>query len=330
MRRYLCIESYDEALRQAKEILTRDKDKITLTTSTKTPARDLLDVLHNKPEEEPLYTLLRDEETGEAAYVYKVINNYSIYYFEPEEWESQTLPFKDVTEPEKVFLCLFNAHFIKPRKVVTPDEALTMEGAETVYSLFGSSYTEEFGAEAIEQRAGEIFRYYYDNERPEGVEPDEEDEDVYVEPVEIAPALLEDRYGVRIRKAEAYVKAFSKLVGRTLSRKEELSVVRSYEFHLRDLYLHYIVYEFLRTERYDILREDLASFKSFHLPKDWYKDFYPAQSVADVEEFVIAQYLSGEALRHFGDANLREISNKTGVPYNLLVKAYRYKYVWQI
>ena len=281
--------SKEEVRGEALRLLTKDvkpgehyqtKEYSVYTTKYEDNA-SLLDIATGgKRHDEELYTVIEREETGARAFLFRNPAReeevYKMAYFAPGEWGKYTIPFKSVKENELFVLIMLNACFVKPVTKLFPDEALTSDFANELNAYFGEEDWTYQSKEEYREKVYSIdtaFRVM-DEEIEENPQKWEEDYKENVAFTGFAPvSILSELTGVKIKRTADYIKAVKKyLKTSSLDERQEHAIKSSLEFSLRDLFLKWAIYEFLRTEDYSHLKECLSEYKKFLLPKDWAKE----------------------------------------------------------
>lgn len=341
MRYSIVKGSKEEVKEEALRFLTQDvkpgdsyetKERTLCTIQYEEDATLLDEATGKGAKEEELYTLMERTETGaKVLFLRNPLTEeeyYKMAFFAPGEWGRYTRPFKGVQEKELFALIMLNGCFVKPVKVLSPDEALTPDFANEVNAIF---WAEEWTRTKQEYEAegytlGTAFRVI-DEEVEANPQQWEED---YKENLSFVgactPSILSELTGAKIKDAEGYVKAMAKyLKASSFDERQERTIKYSFNFDLRDLFLKWLIYEFLRTEDYSHLKECLTQYKKFLLPKDWAKGLCYLN--VEPEEYVVSKYLSKDALNLIGKAELRDIAQFTGTPLSLILKASKRK-IW--
>lgn len=311
-------EDREGARKQALNLLFGDMDK-KRTYKERIYYSTSYSAEEKKQSEEEMYSLITDEETGAKVLYFLVPTTkdyYRIAYFAPEEWGHYTLPFKNLPDTALYVAVLFNACFIKPIKVLSPDEALTPDFANELNAYFCSDNWEYKTKESYTANiatTGDAFEVE-ESEQEEGCKRN-------VHFTGTAPvSILSELSGIKIESVKDYIKALKiYLHVSTLNERQEEAVANALNFELRDLFLKWNIYEFMRTEDYKHLKECLKEYKKFLLPKEWAKDCVYLKG--DPEKYVISKYLSKNALQHLQRDQLREISKGTNTPLSLILKA---------
>lgn len=247
---------------------------------------------------EELFIILRNNTTSAFAYVFPLLDEWrvvaSLY------GGSLTYPFRGATERDIYLLCALGACFLKPVTPLSPDEARTAQGARTIYSFFGRDLDEEL--EEAKEKSYKAF--------------------------ELVPSILEEATGKSVKTASSFLKAVSSLVTIEDEEQREEALGSYNDFMKADYFLHYALYEFLRTEDYSHLREVLASYKTFQLSKEWEKSYPLFSKNETAEELIIGKYLNNEVREKIGVKSCRELADITGVPLSLLYKMNNKKDYW--
>lgn len=287
----------------------------------------------NYEREEELYSLITNEETGAKVLYFHVPTTkedyYRVVYFTPEEWGRYTLPFRNLPEENIHIAVLLNACFVKPVIALSPDEALTTDFANELNAYFGSDNWTYRTKEEYETKVKTIGDAFDIEDEEVEANPQQWEEDYKRNIVFIGSApvsLLSELSGVKVKSIKDYIKALKKYLHVSgLDERQERAVTSSLNFELRDLFLKWAIYEFMRTEDYNHLKECLKEFKKFLLPKEWANGLCYLKQ--EPEEYVISKYLSMDALSLLQRDQLREIAKGTNTPLSLILKASK-KSIW--
>ena len=281
----------------------------------------------NYEREEEIYSIITDEETGAKVLYFHVPTTkedyYRVVYFAPEEWGRYTKPFKNLPEETLYIAILLNACFVKPVKGLSPDEALTATFVRDLNAYFGVeewTYTtkEEYTAKVTSIEDAFKVEDEEIEANPQEWEEDYEHNIVFLGSAPVS--LLSELSGVKIKNVQDYKKALKKYLNvSTFDKRQERAIDWSLNFELRDTFVKWLIYEFMRTEDYNHLKECLKEFKKFLLPKDWAKDCVYLN--VEPEEYVISKYLSKDALSLLQRDQLRAIAKETNTPLSLILKA---------
>lgn len=275
---------------------------------------------------EELYSIITDEETGAKVLFFHVPTTkedyYRVVYFAPEEWGRYTIPFKNLPEESLFIPVVLNACFVKPVKPLSPDEALTASFAKAIDQYFENVETPYTKEDYLSK--GYSLSTAFEVEDDEVEENPKKYKEEYkrnlIFTAYASPSILTELSGVRIKSRTDYAKALKKsLNAPTLDERQERAVEESLNFELGDLFLKWLIYEFLRTEDYNHLKECLKEYKKFLLPKEWAKSLIYLN--VEPEEYVISKYLSRDAIRLLQRDQLRDLSTATNTPLSLILKA---------
>lgn len=144
------------------------------------------------------------------------------------------------------------------------------------------------------------------------------------------PSILSEATGIKIKSANDYLTAFSKVVSSPLDKREKRAVLETFVRDSSDLLLDFALYEFFRTENYGRLQEILSLYKEFGLPANWatsltrlseYNSTLRKLEPLSVEEYVVALYIQEEYSSIVGSRSYKEISQETGIPRSIIYKA---------
>lgn len=234
-----------------------------------------------------------------------------------------TLPYRNLPEENLYITILLNACFVKPVKELSPDEALTATFVKDLNAYFGVEEWTYTTKEEYTAKVNSIETAFQIEDEEIEANPQEWEEDYKHNIVFLGSApvsILSELSGVKIKSVQDYLKAIKKYLNvSTLDERQERAVTSSLEFELRDTFLKWLIYEFLRTEDYSHLKECEKKYKKFLLPKEWAKDLIYLKQ--DPEEYVLSRYLTKDALNLLQRNQLREIAKATGTPLPLILKA---------
>lgn len=306
-----------------------------------------------------------DEETGEEiggrAYIYKHDcptytpewkkgdpiewnTNYIPVALSPEEADplNLTFPFRNMNPNGLICMVKADIHYCKPLRAVTLQEALTPEGAKVVQEYLYSYDSSVCGYFAEEDKEKYIRRevtkgdlFEIQDEELEA-EPDKysgwEDNVVFKESP--SPAILSEATGLKITTAQTYASALEKILGDSLDYRERRAVMFTFDFHAPDRLLDYAFYEFMRTESYEHLKEILSHYADFGLSPNWEKtafrlwqwdENYKKKIRITAVDWILSQYLCEDYSSIIGTPSYREISDHTGTPVSLILRASKVK-----
>ena len=147
--------------------------------------------------------------------------------------------------------------------------------------------------------------------------------------------MLAEETGREIHSPEDYEQALSTLLDAQFTDEEKKTIRGSFLFYQGERLINFALYEFLRTESYDRLKEILASYPKFGLPDDWEENLpylwatrsNDTDKRITAEEFVLSRYLAKDASEIVGGYTFREVAEYTGIPIDLVIKCSRMR-VW--
>lgn len=268
---------------------------------------------------------IRDTETGATAYVYESGVNGGYYDFmyltgEEDSRRNRTYPFRNVEDSKIPYLARLGILFFKPVEEIPPEELLTPHALRTVEQYLGEdisvpNYVCGFMDEEETEANRSIDKAFHDYEE-DGIS------ELRCNPY---PALLTKLTGVEITSPQSYAKGIEKLLGVKLTASQRKGAEESYICSASTALIEYALYEFVRTESYDRLKEVIESYEAVHIPSLKYFSSY-SESAEDcrkiIEEATITRYLSKlytTALEETID--IRDIAEHTGAPFDLLTRA---------
>lgn len=330
MKKYFGFRSFDEAEEKVYSLLSFDHVERTTYKDS------------DKKIREAIYR----SDLDEVAYVYdQRENRYALALFTPEEWERYTYVFRNL-QPKMLFIPLsLNANFVKPSKPVSLDEALSATGDKIIGDFFSTEYEgRDLNFYSTDQPTSEEELRKYTRETAFDVyEPDEDELEEFpdakrtIELVCNPPVyLLADVTGKEILDVKGYEKALSSLLDAKFSKEEKEAIRSNFIFYQGERLINFALYEFLRTESYDRLKEILKSYSKFGLPDDWEENIpYLWESRSDeegsrritAEERILALYLCKDASDLIGGYTYREIAERTGTPIETIIKCSKMK-IW--
>lgn len=262
------------------------------------------------PEQQELYTLVTDHTTRARVLLIpaEAADTYILAKFAPGEWGNYTLPYKNIPET-RVFMLLKYSDlicFLKPPTELPLDEAGTLQFETRLNDFFGTtSYrsAEEYADDVNKLAALRLFVF--------------------------APVrILSELTGLSISNAEDYAAATAQYFGMpTMPTELAQAAEEAYHEERSTLFLKWVLYEFMRVERYDHLQECLTQYRRFGLSGSWAASCKFLRGM-EPERFIIANYLGRDycGLRSSDD---RMLSAETGIPLRTLIKA-RKIHVWGI
>lgn len=327
MKRYLAFSSFDEADKKARSLIGGDR----ITPEGKPDVRRIAIRRKGKIDEAIYFSSLDERGTRpshEVGYVYSQIeNHYGLTIFAPEEWGRYTYVFRNL-QPNKLFIPVsLHANFVKPSKPVSLDEAISAAEDEVISSFFATKI--EGLPPRSDQTTREQLREFTRETAFTIFEPDE-DEDERTLQLDCNPPVyvLAEETGREIHSPEDYEQALSTLLDANFSDEEKKTIKESYLFYQGERLINYALYEFLRTESYDRLKEILASYPKFGLPDDWEENLpylwatrsNDTDKRITAEEFVLSKYLAKDASKIVGGYTFREIAEYTGTPIDVVIK----------
>lgn len=232
---------------------------------------------------------------GDMAGVCENEKRYSVVSV-PQAENTPTFPFQGSAAVELLKAVTFGAYPFKPLREITPQEAQTVEGAQTVLSHFGQPVGKSLSDERHYFRGLPIQFYEAAVGR------------------EIAPEGYE----------KALCEVAEKETGKKLTAQERKSIVADpFLFNQATYFLAYCLYELQRTDSYTHLQEVLSQYPAFRLPAEWWKieeegDCFIASYLEDKspEEWCVCGYVWGA---FHGTNSLTEIKDYTGIPLPLLI-----------
>lgn len=271
------------------------------------------------------YAYTQDNETGATAYTYFVSEGrYEFMYLTAEENErsNRTYPYRYVTEYNIAVLASLRVPFFRPKEEIPLEELLTPHALRTVDQYLGEDISEptyvcafmdeeETGAHRSTDKAF----YDYDDD---GIQP------LRCKPY---PALLTKLTGVEITSPQSYANGIQKLLGVKLTASQRRGAKEEYVCSASNALARYALYEFVRTESYDRLKEVLGSYEAVPIPQQWgtyplYTGIEKNGRVYTIEEAILSKYISEESAKLLRvQSNIPDIADHTGAPIALLRRA---------
>lgn len=311
-------ETIQEALEDARE---------TVLSNNPNERREIVEsYVRFKDCEEIEIAYIRDTETGATAYVYESSVNGGYYDFmyltgAEDSRRNRTYPFRNVEDSKIPYLARLGILFFKPVEEIKLEELLTPHNLETIEQYLGEdisipNYVCGFMDEEETEANRSIDKAFTDYEE-DGIQP------LRCKPY---PALLTKLTGVEITSPQSYANGIQKLLGVKLTASQRKGAEAEYYCSASTALIEYALYEFVRTESYDRLKEVLESYEAVHIPS---LKYFISHSVlteegrkTKIEEAIITRYLSKlytTALEETIDIN--DIAEHTGVPFDLLTRA---------
>lgn len=261
------------------------------------------------------YETETDNESGAVSYICPTANGtFLLAAFAPGEHGRYTLPFRGTQDSELFVLLLLNAHFVKPVRPMSVDEAITETGYRTIEETFGYD-SDKPGKDDV---AGLTLESLFD--RCE----DGDETEVYVRRSAPLPETLTAATGRTIRNAEDYAAALSVLLRAELPKEEARAAQEEYAFMQSDRLIKFALYELLRTEDYKHLTQILSCYASFGLSAKWERAYAPLQATkrgqTTAAQYVLSCYLCKAAYNFVGKSSLREVAEYIGAPLKEVIK----------
>lgn len=321
MKRIIGIPTIEEARQRAASELWQMRPDKSATMDTET------ETITDK-EGKLRYETETDSENETVAYILPdAAGSFLLALFAPGEHGRYTLPFRGTQDNELFALLLLNAHFVKPARPMSVDEALTEAGYREIEAFFDCALSESDSqnpgrVNVAELTAESLFDRYEDEDEPE----------VYLKSSSAPlPETLTAATGRTIRNARGYAAALSALLRADLRTEEADAARKHYTFMQSDRLIKYALYELLRTEDYAHLTQILSGYASFGLSAKWEKAYLPLQiqkrGQVTAAQYVLSCYLCKAAHKLAGKSSLREIAEYIGAPLKEVIKSSTFE-IW--